>query len=95
MTELQATKPRRASVGKAAGGRLVFLELSASRILSMNPDGSDRRVIVTDCRMPDGVAVDARAIPIEHGDGEHEVTIVLGLGPRVDTSMAPARVAGS
>jgi hypothetical protein len=42
-------------------GRLFVLELSADRILSMNTDGSDRRVIVTDCRLPDGVAVDAVA----------------------------------
>jgi len=61
MTELQATKPKRASVGKAAGGRLVFLELSASRILAMNTDGSGRKVVVTDCRMPDGIAVDVAA----------------------------------
>jgi DNA-binding beta-propeller fold protein YncE len=61
MTELQATKPKRASVGKAAGGRLVFLELSAGRILAMNPDGSGRKVVVTDCRMPDGIAVDVAA----------------------------------
>ena len=39
----------------------MFLELSASRILAMNADGSDRKVIVTDCRMPDGIAVDVAA----------------------------------
>ena len=27
----------------------------------MNPDGSDRKVIVTDCRLPDGIAVDVAA----------------------------------
>jgi DNA-binding beta-propeller fold protein YncE len=27
----------------------------------MSPDGSDRKVIVTNCRLPDGIAVDARA----------------------------------
>ena len=41
--------------------RLFVLDLSGGRILSMNPDGSDRRVIVTECRFPDGVAVDAEA----------------------------------
>jgi hypothetical protein len=61
MTELQPTKPRRASVTEPAGGRLFFLEVSASRILSMNPDGSKRKVVVTDFRMPDGVAVDLAA----------------------------------
>jgi hypothetical protein len=27
----------------------------------MNPDGSDRKTIVTDCRLPDGIAVDVEA----------------------------------
>jgi hypothetical protein len=47
--------------GKHAVGRLFVLDLSGGRILSMNPDGSDRKVIMTECRHPDGVAVDAEA----------------------------------
>jgi hypothetical protein len=27
----------------------------------MNPDGSDRKTIVTDCHLPDGMVVDAEA----------------------------------
>jgi len=42
-------------------GRLYLLELSGGRIHSMKPDGSDRKVIVADCRLPDGVAVDVDA----------------------------------
>jgi len=42
-------------------GRLFFLELSGDRIHSMNPDGSDRKTIVSDCHFPDGIAVDAQA----------------------------------
>ena len=42
-------------------GRLFLLELSGDRIHSMNPDGSDRKTIVTDCRLPDGIVVDAEA----------------------------------
>src|SRR5215510_5462715 len=42
-------------------GRLFLLELSGDRIHSMNPDGSDRKTIVTDCRLPDGIAVDVAA----------------------------------
>ena len=61
MPELQATESRSATEGKAAAGRLIVLELSDGRILSMNPDGSDRKTIVTGCRMPDGIAVDAQA----------------------------------
>jgi len=41
--------------------RLFVLDISAGRILSMKTDGSDGRVIVTGCRMPDGIVVDAEA----------------------------------
>src|SRR6266478_5574477 len=41
--------------------RLFVLDLSAGRILSMKTDGSDGRVIVSGCRMPDGIVVDADA----------------------------------
>ena len=39
-------------------GSLFVLDLSGGRVLSMNTDGSNRKVLVTDCRYPDGVAVD-------------------------------------
>jgi DNA-binding beta-propeller fold protein YncE len=42
-------------------GRLFVLELSGDRIHSMNPDGSGRKTIVTDCRWCDGIVVDAEA----------------------------------
>src|SRR5262245_63989774 len=42
-------------------GRLFVLDLSGGRVLSMDPDGSHRKVIATDCRHPDGVVVDAAA----------------------------------
>jgi hypothetical protein len=44
-----------------ADGRLFMLELSGGRIHSMRPDGSERKVIVTDCRLPDGIVVDVVA----------------------------------
>ena len=44
-------------------GSLFVLDLSGGRVLSMNTDGSNRKVLVTDCRLPDGVAVD-----VESGD---------------------------
>src|SRR4029450_6743370 len=37
------------------------LELSGNRVLSMNPNGSDKKVLVSDARYPDGVVVDAEA----------------------------------
>src|SRR5207249_11109021 len=41
--------------------RLFVLDISAGRILSMKTDGSDGRVIVTGCRMRDGIVVDTEA----------------------------------
>jgi sugar lactone lactonase YvrE len=61
MTEAAATKSKPTSDRKAAVGRLIVLELSGGRIHSMNADGSGQTVIVDNCRMPDGIAVDAEA----------------------------------
>jgi hypothetical protein len=62
MIETQNSKLSRAAAGKPKVGRLFFLEASGGgHVLSANPDGSDRKVIVTGCRIPDGVVVDARA----------------------------------
>src|SRR6267378_3872969 len=63
MTDAVATnsKAKSRSGRQGAAGRLFVLELSGGRIHSMNPDGSDRTVIVTDCRLPDGIVVDVEA----------------------------------
>jgi hypothetical protein len=61
MTDALVPQARSASSRSAAVGRLFVLELSGGRIHSMNPDGSDRKVIVTGCDMPDGIAVDVAA----------------------------------
>jgi hypothetical protein len=50
--------PHRGSGDHANLGRLYLLDLSDDRIVSLNSDGSDRKVIVTECRYPDGIAVD-------------------------------------
>src|SRR5258708_14447495 len=47
--------------GGPRSARLFFLELSGGRIHSINPDGSDRKTIVTNCRLPDGSVVEADA----------------------------------
>ena len=47
--------------GNGRLGRLFVLDLSGGRIFSMSPDGSDRKIIVTECRHPDGVVIDADA----------------------------------
>jgi hypothetical protein len=46
---------------RGALGQLFLLEVSAGNIHSMRPDGSDRKMIVADCRMPDGIAIDSEA----------------------------------
>ena len=61
MSETQNSTLSHAPGGKATVGRLFFLEASGGRVLSVNADGSDRKVILTECRIPDGVVVDAEA----------------------------------
>src|SRR5262249_33417097 len=61
MAELSVSESRPASGGKTVVRRLFVLELNADRVHSMNVDGSDRKTIVTDCHLPDGIVVDAEA----------------------------------
>src|SRR6201990_455799 len=61
MVESVATKSNPISGRKSAAGRLFVLELNGDRIHSMNVDGSDRRTVVADCHLPDGIVVDAEA----------------------------------
>jgi hypothetical protein len=61
MNENLVNKLKSTSDSKTAAGRLFVLEVSASRIHSMRPDGSDRKVVVADCRLPDGIAIDREA----------------------------------
>ena len=56
----EVSKPNRTSVVTTTG-RLFFLEASGGRIHSANADGSDRKVIVSGARIPDGVVVDVEA----------------------------------
>src|SRR6266404_8263499 len=58
----EAVKKNNRSAGASAVvPRLFVLELNAGRIHSMNTDGSDRKTIVADCRLPDGIVVDVDA----------------------------------
>ena len=63
MSDTLATnsKSKPGSAHKETAGRLYVLELNAGRIHSMNPDGSNRKVVVADCRLPDGIVVDVAA----------------------------------
>ncbi len=55
------TKNNRSAGASAVVPRLFVLELNAGRIHSMNTDGSDRKTIVSDCHLPDGIVVDVEA----------------------------------
>src|SRR5205814_457707 len=61
MSATETLKTTITTSGKAATGRLFYLEASGGRIHSANADGSDRKVIVTGARIPDGVVVDLEA----------------------------------
>jgi hypothetical protein len=60
-TETQISQPKLAASEKAVG-RLFFLDASVGgRVVCANADGSDRKVIVNGCRIPDGIVVDFEA----------------------------------
>ncbi len=59
MTVSQAASPARASTGKA-GGRLFLLNLEG-QVSSVNPDGSDKKVLASGYPLPDGIVVDVEA----------------------------------
>src|ERR1700756_863102 len=61
MSTTETLKATRTTRGKETTGRLFFLEASGGRIHSVNADGSDRKVIVTGGRIPDGIVVDIEA----------------------------------
>jgi DNA-binding beta-propeller fold protein YncE len=61
MDSSQIQTPRRVPGGAATVDRLFLLDLSENRVVSLKPDGSDSKVIVTGCRYPDGIVVDAAA----------------------------------
>ena len=59
--------------------RLFILDLAEGRVFSVNPDGSDRKIIATGSRMPDGIAVDVEA--------GHIYWINMGVPSRNDGSI--------
>ena len=60
MATSQKSKSARASSTNTLA-RLFLLDASGHRVLSLNPDGSDEKVLVTKCRIPDGIVVDTAA----------------------------------
>ena len=61
MSATETLKATRPTGGQAAAGRLFFLEASGGRIHSANADGTDRKIIVSGARVPDGIVVDLEA----------------------------------
>src|SRR5580692_368155 len=58
----KVTKSKRvASNSPSTVNRLFVLDASGGRIFTVNPDGSNQKNIVTNCRLPDGVALDVEA----------------------------------
>ena len=61
-TESEVSEPQHVTSGnKSTIGRLFVLELSSGQIFLLNADGSDRKVIVSGCRHPDGIVVDVES----------------------------------
>jgi len=60
MTVSQAATPARASTDKTVG-RLFLLDIAAGQVLSINPDGSGKKVLASDVPLPDGIVVDVEA----------------------------------
>ena len=59
MIESEVFKPELVVSGsKATLDRLFVLDLSGGRVFSLKVDGSDQKVIVTECRHPDGIVID-------------------------------------
>jgi hypothetical protein len=58
---MTSPKMRRTSTDDGAHGRLFYLELSGGRIYAMDRDGSNREIVIADCYLPDGIAIDAEA----------------------------------
>jgi hypothetical protein len=61
MIQNQTSRPTGGSAAEVATDRLFVLDLSGGRVFSVNPDGSGSKTLVTGCRNPDGIALDAEA----------------------------------
>jgi hypothetical protein len=61
-TEPEVSEQKHVTSGnKSTIGCLFVLDLSSGEIFSLNADGSNRKVIVSRCRHPDGIIVDIEA----------------------------------
>jgi hypothetical protein len=83
-----SSKPKHTKATGNKSGRVYFIDASGGRLLSVNPDGSDLKVLVTDRhRIPDGIVVD-----VEKG---HIYWTEMGIPNKEDGSIERANVDGS
>ena len=62
MASTTVIEAKTATTSKQTAGKIFFLDLSGGRVLTVNPDGSDLKVIVSEGRkLPDGIVVDVDA----------------------------------
>jgi DNA-binding beta-propeller fold protein YncE len=85
MTIQQPIEPKGSPMATRTG-LLFFLEANDGTIHTMNPDGSDKRTIVTNCRIPDGIVVDV--------EGGHIYWTNMGVPSRNDGSIERADLDG-
>ena len=83
-----SSKPKNTEAPSDRSGRVYFIDASGGRLLSVNPDGSDLRVLVTDRhRIPDGIVVDVEA--------SHIYWTEMGIPNKEDGSIERANIDGS
>jgi hypothetical protein len=83
-----SSKPKNTKALGNKSGRVYFIDASGGRLLSVNPDGSDVKELVTGRhRIPDGIVVDA-----EHG---HVYWTEMGIPNKEDGSIERADIDGS
>jgi len=61
MSVVQTLESDREFGKNASAGRLFVLDLGESRVFTVSPDGSGKKIIITDCWHPDGIVVDAES----------------------------------
>ncbi len=86
MTQPQTSQSIGGAATGAATARLIVLDLSGGRVLSINTDVSDTNTLVTGCPNPDGVAVDVEA--------GHIYWTNMGVPSRNDGSIERADLGG-
>lgn len=83
-----SSRPRNTKAPGNKSGRVYFIDASGGRLLSVNPNGSDLKVLVTGRhRIPDGIVVD-----VENG---HIYWTEMGIPNKEDGSIERANIDGS